>query len=196
MTRLTSPVQLATIGAAHGIRGEVRVKTYTDNPLSIGDYGTLYDKNGREYEVLEIRPSKNVVIVRFRGVNDRNMAESLNGTDLFIDRSQLPEELEDDEFYHTDLIGLAAIGTDGTSYGVVKAVFDFGGGHLIELGNKGRKSHMIPFTVAAVPEIDLDEGKIIVEPYAAGLIEDSDDEPQDGKPATKKSDRPSDEDSN
>lgn len=193
MTRLTSPVQLATIGAAHGTRGEVRVKSHTDNPLSIGDYGLLYDKNGREYEVLEIRPSKTVVIVRFRGINDRNMAEALNGTDLFIDRSQLPDELDDDEFYHTDLIGLAAIGIDGTSYGVVQAVFDFGGGPLIELSNKGRKSQMIPFSVAAVPEIDLGAGKIIIEPYAAGLIADTDDEEQDGKPRLKKSDKPSDE---
>ena len=178
MSRLENPIQLAVVGAAHGIRGEVRVKTYTDDPLAIADYGQLYDAQGKAYEVLEARAAKTVVVVRFKGVNDRNAAEALNGTELFIDRSQLhDEELDEDEFFQTDLIGLEALDADGKSYGVVSALFDFGGGDLIELSLKGKRPMLIPFTEAAVPEIDFDKGTITVEPYAAGLIADEDDNP-------------------
>lgn len=82
MSRPENPIQLAVIGAAHGIRGEVRVKTFTDDPLAIADYGLLYDGQGKAYEVLEARSAKTVVVVRFKGVNDRNAAEALNGTEL------------------------------------------------------------------------------------------------------------------
>lgn len=190
MPRPENPIQLAVIGAAHGTRGEVRVKTFTGDPLALADYGMLYDAQGKAFEVLEIRPAKTVVVVRFKGVNDRNAAEALNGTELFIDRSQLPDgELEEDEFFHTDLIGLEALDEDGTSHGVVSAVFDFGGGDLIELSAKGKRPMLIPFTQAAVPEIDFDQGIIRVEPFAAGLIseeEGDDDRDADGKPQSGK----------
>ncbi|MDT4841805.1 Ribosome maturation factor RimM [compost metagenome] len=178
MSRPENPIQLAVIGAAHGIRGEVRVKTFTDDPLAIADYGLLYDGQGKAYEVLEARSAKTVVVVRFKGVNDRNAAEALNGTELFIDRSQLPDdELDEDEFFQTDLIGLEALDSDGKSYGVVSALFDFGGGDLIELSLKGKRPMLIPFTEAAVPEIDFEKGTLRVDPYAAGLIADEDDNP-------------------
>ncbi|MBC8716442.1 ribosome maturation factor RimM [Ochrobactrum sp. Marseille-Q0166] len=178
MPRPENPIQLAVVGAAHGIRGEVRVKTFTDDPLAIADYGHLYDEQGKAYEVLEARAAKTVVVVRFKGVNDRNAAEALNGTELFIDRSQLhDDELDEDEFFQTDLIGLEAFDADGKSYGTVSALFDFGGGDLIELSLKGKRPMLIPFTEAAVPEIDFEKGTITVEPYAAGLISDEDDNP-------------------
>ncbi|MND50676.1 Ribosome maturation factor RimM [compost metagenome] len=178
MSRPENPIQLAVIGAAHGIRGEVRVKTFTDDSLAIADYGLLYDGQGKAYEVLEARSAKTVVVVRFKGVNDRNAAEALNGTELFIDRSQLPDdELDEDEFFQTDLIGLEALDSDGKSYGVVSALFDFGGGDLIELSLKGKRPMLIPFTEAAVPEIDFEKGTLRVDPYAAGLIADEDDNP-------------------
>lgn len=186
MPRPENPVQLAIIGAAHGIRGEVRVKTFTADPLAMGDYGLLYDSQGKSYEVLEIRPSKTVVVVRFKGVNDRNAAEALNGTELYIDRDQLPEELDEGEFYYTDLIGLDAIGTDGINYGRVSALFDFGGGDLLELRQSGRKPYLIPFTAASVPEVDLEAGRILVEPYAAGLISDDEDDEDSERDADQK----------
>ncbi|ASV85886.1 16S rRNA processing protein RimM [Ochrobactrum quorumnocens] len=189
MSRPENPIQLAVIGAAHGIRGEVRVKTYTDDPLAIADYGQLYDAQGKAYEVLEARSAKTVVVVRFKGVNDRNAAEALNGTELFIDRSQLSDDdLDEDEFFQTDLIGLEALDADGKSYGVVSAVFDFGGGDLIELSLKGKRPMLIPFTEAAVPEINFEEGTIRVDPHAAGLIADEDDNPlrEDNKPQSEK----------
>ncbi|MBC2883880.1 ribosome maturation factor RimM [Ochrobactrum sp. CM-21-5] len=182
MPRPENPVQLAVIGAAHGTRGEVRVKTFTGDPLAVADYGLLYDAQGKSYEILEARPSKTVVVVRFKGINDRNAAEALNGIELYIDRSQLPdEELDEDEFFHTDLIGLEAIGTDGKSYGVISAMFDFGGGDLIELSQKGRRPMLIPFTEAAVPEVDFDKGIVLVEPHAAGLIAGDDEGHSEGE---------------
>lgn len=178
MPRPENPVQLAVIGAAHGTRGEVRVKTFTGDPLAIADYGLLYDGQGKSYEVLEVRPSKTVVVVRFKGVNDRSAAEALNGTELFIDRSQLPDDdLDEGEFFQADLIGLKAVDVEGNSYGVVTAIYDFGGGDLIELSEKGKRPMLIPFTEAAVPEIDFEKGVIQVEPHAAGLIADEDDNP-------------------
>jgi len=178
MPKPENPVQLAVIGAPHGTRGEVRVKTFTGDPMALGDYGLLYDESGRSFEVLEIRPAKTVVVVRFKGVNDRNAAEKLNGTALYIDREQLPEELDEDEFYHADLVGLEAVDLENNVIGEVTGIFDFGGGDLIELSTPGRKPYLIPFTQSAVPAIDLDGGRLIVDPVAAGLVADDDtDEP-------------------
>jgi 16S rRNA processing protein RimM len=172
MAKLNDPLQLAVIGAAHGTRGELRVKTFTGDPMALGDYGMLYDATGRPFEVLDIRPAKTVVVVRFRGVNDRNMAEALNGTALFIDRSQLPQELEEDEYYHSDLIGLEAVDAEGNRHGKVSAMFDFGGGDLIELTIPGKRPMLIPFTQAAVPHVDVKAGHIVIDPAAAGLVPD------------------------
>ena len=98
----------------------------------------------------------------------------------------LPEELEDDAFYHADLIGLEVVDAEGNTYGRVTAVFDFGGGDLIELSGGGRKQMLIPFTQGAVPEIDIDGGRIVIDPVAAGLVSDDDDDEgpgdEDGRP--------------
>jgi 16S rRNA processing protein RimM len=189
MTKLENPILMATIGAAQGLRGEVRVKSYTADPIALGDYGNLYAEDGRVFEVLEIREAKNVAIVRFRGINDRNAAEALNGLELFIERDNLPdEELDDDEFYYADLEGLEAVDAEGKSYGTVSAVFDFGAGDLLELKGPGRRPALIPFSEAAVLEIDLDAGRILIDPQAAGLIENPDDKDPSapGKGASKR----------
>ena len=179
MAKLDNPVLMATIGAAQGLRGEVRVRAFTSDPMALGDYGHLHSTDGRSFEILEIREAKNVVIVRFRGINDRNAAEALNGLELFIDRDNLPdEELDDDEFYYADLEGLEAIDGAGNSYGQVSGVFDFGAGDLLELKGPGRRPTLIPFSEAAVLDIDLENGKILVDPLAAGLIDTDDDIPR------------------
>ncbi|WP_395516323.1 ribosome maturation factor RimM [Pseudorhizobium flavum] len=178
MTKLHNPILMATIGAAQGLRGEVRVRAYTADPLALGDYGNLHSKDGRIFEILEIREAKNVAIVRFRGINDRNAAEALNGLELFIERENLPDdELDDDEFYYADLEGLEAVDEGGKSYGTVTGVFDFGAGDLLELKGPGRRPVLIPFSEAAVLEIDLEGGRILIDPRAAGLIEDPEDRP-------------------
>ncbi|WP_440409318.1 ribosome maturation factor RimM [Neorhizobium petrolearium] len=176
MTKLENPVLMATIGTAQGLRGEVRVRSYTADPTALGDYGHLYSEDGLVFEILEIREAKNMAIVRFRGINDRNAAEALNGLELFIERDNLPdEELEEDEFYYADLEGLEAVDEAGKSYGTVSAVYDFGAGDLLELKGPGRRPALIPFSEAAVLEIDLENGKILIDPQAAGLIENPDD---------------------
>lgn len=184
--KLENPIILGTIGKAQGLRGEVRVKSHTDDPLSLGDYGVLFTKDGKRFEVLDIRRHKTVVVVRFLGVNDRNAAEALNGTDLFVERANLSDaDLDEDEYFYADLEGLEAFDEFGASWGFIKAIFDFGGGDLIELQAKGEKSVIIPFTQAAVVDVDIKAGKIILDPEAAGLIDDgssSDDEwPEEGE---------------
>jgi 16S rRNA processing protein RimM len=176
MTKLEHPILMATIGAAQGLRGEVRVKSFTADPTALGEYGHLYAEDGRIFEILEIREAKTVVVVRFRGINDRNAAEALNGLELFVERDNLPDdELDEDEFYYADLEGLEVVDADGKGYGTVTAVFDFGAGDLLELKGPGRRPALIPFSEAAVLEIDLDAGKILIDPQAAGLIEDPND---------------------
>lgn len=176
MTKLKNPVLMATIGAAQGLRGEVRVKSYTDDPVALGDYGNLHSEDGRVFEVLEIREAKNMAIVRFRGINDRTAAEALNGIELFIERDNLPDDdLDEDEFFYADLEGLEAVDGTGKSYGSVTGVFDFGAGDLLELKGPGRRPVLIPFTEWSVLEIDLEGGKLLVDPVAAGLVDGKDD---------------------
>lgn len=175
--KLPHPVLVGVIGAAQGIRGEVRVKPFTEDPMALADYGALYASDGRRFEILDHRFARTVVVVRFRGVNDRNAAEALKGLELFIDRSSLDdEELEEGEYFHADLEGLEAWDADGQFWGTVSGVLDFGGGDLLELREEGRKPVVIPFTLAAVPEVDLELGRILVDPVAAGLISSGDDD--------------------
>lgn len=173
-----NPVQLAVIGAAQGIKGELRVKTFTGDPLALGDYGPLYARDGRRFEIEDIRPAGEVVVVRFKGLRDRTAAERLTGTELFVDRSALPPE-EDEEFYHADLVGLAVRDDDGVEAGRVTAVQNFGGGDLLEITFRGKKGLLIPFSQAAVPEVDVKGGFVRVDTVAAGLVEDAD---EDGRP--------------
>ncbi|TJW13674.1 MAG: ribosome maturation factor RimM [Mesorhizobium sp.] len=174
MSKPQNPVQMAVIGAAHGIKGELRVKTFTGDPMALADYGPLYAKDGRAFQIIDIRPANTVVIVRFKGINDRNAAEALAGTELFVDRSMLPDDGEEDEFYHADLIGLAVRDDTNAAVGKVVAVHNFGGGDILDVTLAGRKGVLIPFTQAAVPEVSIAEGFVRIDPAAAGLIDDED----------------------
>ena len=176
MSKLENPVQMAVIGAAHGIKGELRVKTFTGDPLALADYGPLQARDGRVFQILDIRPAGTVVVVRFKGVNDRNAAEALAGTELFVDRSVLPDDGEEDEFYHADLIGLEIRDDKGAAIGRIVAVHNFGGGDILDVTLGGRKGVLIPFTQAAVPDVSITEGFVRIDPLAAGLVEDEDGE--------------------
>ncbi|TPI71114.1 ribosome maturation factor RimM [Mesorhizobium sp. B2-8-9] len=180
MSKLENPVQMAVIGAAHGIKGELRVKTFTGDPLALADYGPLYARDGRAFQITDIRPAGTVVVVRFKGVGDRNAAEALAGTELFVDRSVLPDDGEEDEFYHADLIGLDVRDDTGV-IGRVVAVHNFGGGDILDVTLAGRKGVLIPFTQAAVPHVSIADGFVEVNPQAAGLVEDEegDEAPRD-----------------
>lgn len=178
MPKLENPVLMATIGAAQGLRGEVRAKCYTADPLAIAEYGNLHSLDGRVFEILEIREAKNVAIVRFRGINDRNAAEALKGLDLYIERDVLPdEELDDEEYFYADLEGLEVFDDAGRSYGAVSAIFDFGAGDLLELKGPGKRPVLIPFSEQAVLEIDIEAGRILIDPIAAGLKDDDEEPP-------------------
>ncbi|NBN80200.1 ribosome maturation factor RimM [Microvirga tunisiensis] len=153
-------ILMAVVGAAHGIRGEVRVKPYGDDPLSFTDYGPLETADGtRRLTVATARVQKTVVITKFKGINDRNAAEALNGLELYVPRDRLPEP-DEDEFYHTDLIGLTAVTDSGEPLGRVVTVQNFGAGDLLEIRPSSGKSYFLPFTQAFVPSVDLDGGTV------------------------------------
>lgn len=185
MAKLNNPVQMAVIGAAHGIKGELRVKTFTGDPLALADYGLLYTKDGRSLEIIDIRPANNMVVVRFKGVNDRNAAEALTNVELFVERAALPDDADDGEFYHTDLMGLEVRDETGATVGKVIAVQNFGGGDILDIHYQGRKGVLIPFTEAAVPVVDVAGGFVGIDTVAAGLVDSEDDElgppPEDGE---------------
>lgn len=172
MTEAKKTVQMAVIGAPHGVKGEVRVKTFTGDPMALGDYGPLRDAEGRIYTLAAIRPAKNVVVARFREIATREAAEEATGRALFIDRVALPDDLEDDEFYQADLVGLGVRDEAGTRIGTVAAVHNFGGGDILEVALTGKGTAMIPFTLAAVPEISLGQGYVRIDGVAAGLVEE------------------------
>jgi len=176
MTGLPKPVQMAVVGAPHGIRGEVRVKSFTADPLALGSYGPLVTAAGRTLVIQAARPAGDMLVVRFKGVDDRDAAQALNGVALFVDRSALPDDEEEDEFYQTDLVGLAVRDGDGAEIGRVTAVHNFGGGDILEIVHGSRKGVMIPFTRAAVPEVSVAQGFVRVDPHAAGLIDAPDED--------------------
>lgn len=157
-------VVVARIGAAHGIRGEVRVKSFTAVPTDVSAYGPLEAADGRRFTVAAARPvpaSPDMLVVRFREVADRNAAEALNGTELSIPRERLPAP-DEDEFYHADLIGLAAVAPDGAPLGRVIAIPNYGAGDLLEIAPPAGPTLLVPFTRVHVPDIDLAAGRLSV----------------------------------
>lgn len=176
MTPLSdSRVPVARIGAAHGIKGEVRAQVYLADPLTIGDYEHLHDRSGRTFAVARARLSGSSAILKFVGIDDRSAAEALNGTELHVSRSHLPaDELDEDEYFFSDLEGLEARDDEGHRHGVVVAVHDFGAGIVLELDPGNGKTIMIPFSKAAVPEVDLDARTLTLDARAAGLADTKD----------------------
>ncbi|MGI9424980.1 MAG: ribosome maturation factor RimM [Hyphomicrobiaceae bacterium] len=156
-------VLLGHISTAHGIRGEVVIKSHTADPADIGAYGPLSDESGtRLFDISGVRVVKKGVIARIRGVSDRNAAEALRGTALYIDRDKLPEP-DDDEVYHADLIGLVAVKADGSFVGDVVGIQNFGAGDLVEIRLAGkRRTEFVPFTEGFVTDIDFEARRLIV----------------------------------
>jgi len=157
---------MGRIGAAHGIKGEVRIQSFTEDPLAIMDYGPLAtNKPGLVIEITDARTTTNVLVARIKGFADRNAVEKLNGVELFIDRDLLPEIEDEDDYYHADLIGLDARLEDGSSIGEVIAVPNFGAGDMLEIRDKASgDTRFIPFTKAAVPEVHIAAGYVVVVP--------------------------------
>ncbi|WP_332765145.1 ribosome maturation factor RimM [Phenylobacterium sp.] len=157
---------VAQVGGAHGVRGELKITTYTADPMAVADYKNLMRQDGSPGLVIaSARPAKGGIVARVKGCDDRNAAEALRGLKLFIARDVLPEP-EEDEFYLADLIGLAVETAAGEPLGKVKDVRDFGAGDLLEIQPRAGQSWWLPFTREAVPEVRLAEGKVIAAPPA------------------------------
>ncbi len=173
-------VIVGQVGAAHGIKGEVRLKSFTAVPMDIGGYGPLIGGDGRSFEIETARPAagtaSDMLVVRFKGVADRDAAEALNGIELSVPRARLPEA-ETDEFYHADLIGLAAETVSGEALGTIVAVQNYGAGDLLEIVAPGTMPVLVPFTRAAVPTVDVAGGRVVVDP-PPGLLDESEEDGQ------------------
>ncbi len=164
---MTDRIRVARIGAAHGIRGEVKLWSFTEDPLAVTDYGPLETADGaRRFEIEAARPAKDHLVARLKGIGDRDAAERLRNTDLYVPRDRLPPIEEADTFYHADLVGLAAVREDGTALGTVTAIHNFGAGDLIEIAPPAGEPLLLPFTETTVPTIDLKAGRVVVVPPA------------------------------
>jgi 16S rRNA processing protein RimM len=156
---------LGQIGAAHGVRGEVRLRSFTSDPAAIADYGPLETEDGRVLEIETLRPAKDHFVVRLAGIRDRDAASALTNAKLYVPRERLPQTENADEFYHADLIGLAAVDQTGRTLGTVVAIHNFGAGDLIEVKPQaGGNTELVPFDVTNAPEVDIASGRIVIQP--------------------------------
>ncbi|MFT3732657.1 MAG: ribosome maturation factor RimM [Hyphomicrobium sp.] len=176
-------ILVGEIGSAHGIRGDVLIRSFTETPDAIAAYGPLTDLNGsKSFSLRVVRVTDKGIVARIDGIPDRTAAERLRGTKLYIDRAKLPATSEK-EFYHADLIGLRAIAPDGSVLGKIIAVQNFGAGDLLELKPLEGETEFIPFEDRWVPSVDLDAGFVIIN--RPTLTEDDDgDGPEDDGEAT------------
>ena len=161
-------ILIGVIGAPHGVKGEVRIKSFAEDPVALARYGALSDEAGRTFTVLGARAIKDdMVVARLEGVLDRDAAQRLTSLKLYLDRARLPAPAEE-EFYHADLVGLEAVGEDGRALGRVAGVENYGGGDLLAIRPAGGEAVLVPFTRAFVPVIDLAGRRLVV---AAAAIE-------------------------
>jgi 16S rRNA processing protein RimM len=159
----SNKVRVARIGAAHGVRGEMKLWSFTADPAAVADYGPLETEDGKTFDIEAMRPAKDHFVVRMAGVDDRDAAARLVNTDLFVPRDRLPPIDEDDTWYHADLVGLAVVTETGAALGTVTALHNFGAGDLIEIATtQGGEPLLLPFTEAIVPEIDIAAKRVVV----------------------------------
>jgi 16S rRNA processing protein RimM len=164
-------VLMGEIVAPHGVRGEVRLKSYAEPAANVAAYGPLLDERGRTWPIEARGEVRGLVVARLGGIADRDAAEALRGLRLYVPRSALPPPASG-EWYEADLVGLKAVGVDGRDWGEVVAVLDFGAGTMIEVsGGAYGKSVVLPFTDEATPTVDVAGGMVTVDP-PAGLLDE------------------------
>ena len=158
-------VCVGAISGVHGVRGDVRIKPFTETPEAVAEYGVLETEDkDRTFEIVRFRVAKGIVVATLKGITSRNVAETLRGTRLYVPRSRLPAP-DEGEFYHSDLIGIHAHLEDGTPVGTITAVHDFGAGDLLEITlADGGDALYLPFTLAIVPNVDLTKGVATIIP--------------------------------
>ena len=160
---MPAQVCVARIGAAHGVRGQVKLWTFTEDPFAVTRYGVLSTSDGaRQFEVTQAREAKGFLVATLKGVTSRNEAERLNGVELYVAREKLPAT-DEDEYYHADLIGLAAVSAAGEALGRVVAIHNFGAGDIIEIAPPSGPTILLPFTNAVVPAVDLAGGRVVID---------------------------------
>src|SRR4051794_19189769 len=160
---MAAPICVARIGAAHGVRGAVKLWTFTEDPLAVRRYGPLATKDGaRWFEVTHAREAKGHLVATLKGIATREEAERLNGIELYIAREKLPAT-QRDEYYHADLIGLAGVDAAAQPIGRVIAIHNFGAGDIIEIAPPHGATMLLPFTHAVVPTVDLAGGRVVIE---------------------------------
>jgi len=180
MTPRDQRICVARIGAPHGVRGEVKFWSFTADPLAVAHYGALETEDGAaRFEIEALRAAKDHLVARLKGVSDRDAAARLTNTDLYVRRAQLPAPEAEDEYYHADLIGLAAVDGDGNALGRVTAVHNFGAGDLIEIAPvQGGATVLLPFTDAVVPAVDIAGQRVVIDAArfaaAAAPVRDTD----------------------
>ena len=166
-------VRVAKVGAAHGVRGEVRLFAYTEDPLALRSYGELEDESGaRRFRIVSLRAAKNHLVARIEGVDARDRAASLTHLELYVPRARLPQQKEADRFYHVDLVGLSVETTKGEKLGEVIGVRNFGAGDLLEIKRAQGENVLIPFIDQYVPAVDIGGGRIVADP-PEGLFDES-----------------------
>jgi len=160
---MAAKICIARIGAAHGVRGAVKLWTFTEDPLAVMQYGALATKDGaRSFEVANAREAKGHLVATLKGIATREDAERLNGIELYVAREKLPAT-DDDEYYHADLIGLTAVNAANEPLGRVIAIHNFGAGDIIEIAPPHGATMLLPFTNAVVPSVDLAAGRVVIE---------------------------------
>jgi 16S rRNA processing protein RimM len=160
---VAAPICVARIGAAHGVRGAVKLWTFTEDPLAVKRYGPLMTKDGtRHFEVTHVREAKGHLVATLKGIATRDDAERLNGIELYVARDKLPAT-DEDEYYHADLIGLAAVTPANEPLGRVIAIHNFGAGDIIEIAPPHGATMLLPFTNAVVPTVDLAGGRVVID---------------------------------
>jgi len=162
---LTDRVCVGQFAGAHGVRGLVRIRSFTEEPMRVASYGPVEDEAGtRIFRLTPKSMAKGAVIAEVEGIADRDQAQLLSGTRLYVARDRLPPLEQEGEFYHADLIGCAVLDSAGRPLGTVHAVHDFGAGTLLEVRMSGAEPLLLPFTEAAVPEVDLAARRIVADP--------------------------------
>jgi len=160
---MAARICIARIGAAHGVRGAVKLWTFTEDPFAVQQYGPLLTKDGaRSFEVATAREANGHLVATLKGIATREDAERLNGLELYIAREKLPAT-DEDEYYHADLIGLAAVTHADEPLGRVIAIHNFGAGDIIEIAPPQGATMLLPFTNAVVPLVDIANGRVVIE---------------------------------
>jgi len=154
---------LGQIGAAHGVRGEVRLRSFTSDPPAIAAYGPLETDDGRVYAIEALKPAGDHFVARLSGVANRDAARALANAKLYVPRERLPPPEAPHEFYHADLIGLAVLDPEGKQIGTIVGIHNFGAGDLIEIRRtEGGSTEMLPFNELTVPVVDVAAGRVVV----------------------------------